>query len=173
MNSTITYKLISDTSTKSDSMSLYYNTSTGANGYYSVFHNVDEWITDEVPWFKPKIHLTDFDKTKHALKIEERIESWLLENYDRYELIECGNYICDVIQEKAYELVSDHIDALIEEMEIIDENSNPIASETIIEAIINEIDFCVLYDVADEIINAPITMEEKLAEIGMSYRDFL
>jgi hypothetical protein len=42
-----------------------------------------------------------------------------------------------------------------------------------VDAIIQEIDVDSLYDLVEDILHAPITMEEKLAEVGMSIRDFL
>jgi hypothetical protein len=150
-------------------ISWYYDSNTTSSGnYYTYTDNVDEWITDEIQWIKPTLRVEDVNVNTCALKAEETIETWLTDNYDKYELLDCGSYIYDVIQEHAYEVVSDIVAKLSKDVDLECEDD-----EVIIQAVLNEIDFDALYDVVEDIINAPITMEDKLAEIGMSYRDFL
>ena len=97
---------------------------------------------------------------------EERMEEYIQDNYDRYMINEYGSYIYQMIQEKAYDLASELVEEAKEDY-IIDNE------EQVIESILEEIDFDSLYDLIEDILNAPITMEEKLADIGMSMRDFL
>lgn len=97
---------------------------------------------------------------------EERMEEYIMNNYDRYDIQEYGSYIYQMIQEKAYDFASEVVNEAEDEYIISDEDA-------VIETIMEEIDFDSLYDLVEDILNAPITMEEKLADIGMSMRDFL
>lgn len=155
------------------------STMNGSNGNYIYYSNLadvsytmisDEWMVDEeMEWMPPsKLTPQDVDVLKCALQAEETLEQWLIDNYDRYELMDCGGYIYDITQEQAYTVVSDIIEKLAKDVNMECEDE-----EAIIQAVLENIDFDSLYTVAEDIINAPITMEEKLAEVGMSYRDFL
>lgn len=72
-----------------------------------------------------------------------------------------------MIQEKAYDFASEVVEEAKNDEYIIDDE------ESVVDAIMQEIDFDSLYDLVEDILHAPITMEEKLAEVGMSIRDFL
>lgn len=98
---------------------------------------------------------------------EERLEGYIQDNYDRYTVHEYGSYIYQMIQEKAYDFASEVVEEAKNDEYIIDDE------ESVVDAIIQEIDFDSLYDLVEDILHAPITMEEKLAEVGMSIRDFL
>lgn len=98
---------------------------------------------------------------------EERLEGYIQDNYDRYTVHEYGSYIYQMIQEKAYDFASEVVEEAKNDEYIIDDE------ESVVDAIMQEIDFDSLYDLVEDILHAPITMEEKLAEVGMSIRDFL
>ena len=139
--------------------------------------NCNEYFIDEEGFF-----CVNYDKIKPVLTIEEmensamanilvsaienELEEYIYDNFDRYELIEYGSYIYSVIQEKAYEFIGKAVDKAKEEYDIEDEDKY-------VDGLFEAIDFDSLYDMVDDVINAPMTTEEKLAEIGMSYRDFL
>lgn len=105
-------------------------------------------------------------KTKLVPTTEERLEGYIQDNYDRYIVHEYGSYIYQMIQEKAYDIASEVVEEAKEDYDIRDE-------EAVIDAILEEVDFDSLYDLVEDILHAPITMEERLAEVGMSIRDFL
>ena len=183
----------SDSSTSTGMMSnrLFnpYSTSTGTSNLtikytdssYSIFPKTgmtcNEYFIDEEGFFcvnydkaKPVLTIKEMENSAMAntlvSAIENELEEYIYDNFDRYELIEYGSYIYSVIQEKAYEFIGKAIDKIKEDYDIEDEDKYA-------DGLFEAIDFDSLYDVVDDVINAPMTTEEKLAEIGMSYRDFL
>ncbi len=160
-------------SSSQSTISWYTESTTGGIDYDTITHpyeNIDGtlgFIPNFWEMIKPIMDMQSFLRGQYVSQVEERLEEFLLDNYDRYEIVEYGHYIYDVIQEKAYEIASEIIEKLKDEVSFND------TDEIIIEAMLAEVDFESLYDVVDDILNAPITMEEKLAEVGMSYRDFL
>lgn len=101
--------------------------------------------------------------------IEEKIEQYIYNNFDRYYIQEAGECIYSIITEKAYEIT----EKVITEQENYDLPSEQKIVEKIIEVAYNAINFTNMYEIIDDILNQPITMEEKLADVGMSYKDFL
>lgn len=101
--------------------------------------------------------------------IEDEIEDFIYNNFDRYYIQEAGECIYSVLTEKAYEIT----EKVITEQENYDLPSEQKMVEEIIEVAYNAINFTNMYKIIDDILNQPITMEEKLAEVGMSYKDFL
>lgn len=113
------------------------------------------------------------DSLRLALIAEEKLEECILEeyiqeNFDKSYIQECNSYIYQKIQDKAYDITYEVIDEAKEEyyMNAVDEDS-------LAEYIMDNIDFNSLYDLVEDIFHAPITMAEKLSEIGMSNKDFL
>lgn len=100
--------------------------------------------------------------------IEDEIEDFIYNNFDRYYIQEAGECIYSVLTEKAYEIT----EKVITEQENYDLPSEQKMVEKIIEVAYNAINFTNMYEIIDDILNQPITMEEKLAEVGMSYKDF-
>ena len=115
---------------------------------------------------KMKLELISSEILKFVPTIEEKIEEHILNNYDKYDFKEKGSYVYQIIQEKAYEFIHESIKEAKEEYDIPDEDK-------IIEIIMEEIDFDSLYELIEDTLHAPITIEEKLIDIGMSYKDFL
>lgn len=126
------------------------------------------FYNEEVIDIKYKTILTPkkISRTRLVPTTEERLEGYIQDNYDRYIVQEYGTYIYQMIQEKAYDIASEIIEEAKDEYDIQDEDA-------VIEAIIEEIDFDSMYELVEDILHAPITMEEKLADVGMSIRDFL
>lgn len=116
--------------------------------------------------YKDLLKPEDTPKDKLALKAEERMEEYIQDNYDRNTIQDYGHHIYQIIQEKTCNIVSDIVDMLEEEYVIPDKDA-------IIEIIIDEIDFNSLYEIADSILDAPISFEDRLAEVGMSIKDFI
>jgi hypothetical protein len=115
--------------------------------------------------FKPMVIKRTISR-KLVPTTEERLEEYIQENYDRYIIGEYGSYVYQMIQQKAYDIASEVVEEAKEDYTIDDE-------DIVIESIMEEIDFDSLYDLIEDILHAPITMEEKLADVGMSMRDFL
>lgn len=101
-----------------------------------------------------------------AFNAEEKLEEYIYEHFDRCDILEMGTYIYQIIREKAYDIIIEILDEAKEDY-IIDNE------EQVVDVIIENIDFDSLYELVDDIVHAPQTMEEKLAEVGMSQKDFL
>ena len=108
----------------------------------------------------------EISETTLVLTTEERLENYIEDHCDRYIVNEYGSHIYQMIQEKAYDIASEVVEEAKEEYDIQDEDE-------IIETIVKAIDFDSIYDLVEDILHAPITMEEKLADVGMSISDFL
>ena len=48
-----------------------------------------------------------------------------------------------------------------------------LCNKELIDVLFEAIDLNYFYEIIDDIPNQPITMEEKMADVGMSYKDFL
>lgn len=120
-------------------------------------YNYKAWLTPE-----------KIGRAKLVPETEERLENYIQENFDRYYIQEHGEYICQIIEEKAYDIIEEVLEDAREQYNIADEKI-----DDIVETIFKEIDFDSLYELVDDIEDAPITMEEKLADIGMSISDFI
>ena len=71
-----------------------------------------------------------------------------------------------MLTEKAYEITEDIITNQNEYMIVCNESE-------LIDVLFEAIDLNYFYEIIDDIPNQPITMEEKMAEVGISYKDFL
>ena len=161
------YKIYSNYSNYTNPIDSYWN-------YGTSFTPVDQnsiigsiTYCDEVINTKETLTLKAIPNSNLISLVEERIEEHILDNYDKQELKESGHYIYQIVQEKAYELASEALKEAEEEWIV------PSETDELIEAILKEIDFDSIYDTIDNILDAPITMEDKLSEVGMSIRDFL
>ena len=98
--------------------------------------------------------------------VEEAIEKYIYDIFDRYYIKEHGPYVYSMLTEKAYEFTEDIITNQNEYMIVCDESE-------LIDVLLEAIDLNYFYEIIDDIPNQPITMEEKMADVGMSYKDFL
>lgn len=152
-----------------------YNTGGNTRIIQTLYDNMGNIVKT----YENTMNTVDFDYhyrtilTKRAISrqlvptTEERLEGYIQDNYDRYTVHEYGSYIYQMIQEKAYDFASEVVEETKNDEYIIDNE------ESVVDTIMQEIDFDSLYDLVEDILHAPITMEEKLAEVGMSIRDFL
>ena len=101
--------------------------------------------------------------------VENKILDYIYEK-DKYFIQDTGSYIYSLIDDKIYEFSQ----SIIQEM-LKDNYTLPYGKteDDVISEIISFIDMSIIYEAIDEILNAPITMEEKLAEVGMSIKDFI
>ena len=98
--------------------------------------------------------------------VEEAIEKYIYDTFDRYYIKEHGSYVYSMLTEKAYEITEDIITNQDEYMIVCSESE-------LIDVLFEAIDLNYFYEIIDDIPNQPITMEEKMADVGMSYKDFL
>ena len=98
--------------------------------------------------------------------VEEAIEKYIYDIFDRYYIKEHGSYVYSMLTEKAYEITEDIITNQDEYMIVCSESE-------LIDVLFEAIDLNYFYEIIDDIPNQPITMEEKMADVGMSYKDFL
>lgn len=170
-------RIIYDNAYKWDTISNSYgnltitstNGSTTISGIYSPYYKRSDFYYDEISLNCKTILNKRVISKKLVPETEERTEEYIKDNCDRYMIDEYGaSYIYQIIQEKAYEFASEIIEEAKEDY-IINEGEE----DSFIDSIIEEVDFDSLYELIDDIQQAPITMEDKLAEVGMSIRDFL
>ena len=153
-----------------DSDSITYLYSSSSSPYFSspylktnynyggVIESVLENLLDE---------LTHDNVVEKMMKsVEEAIEKYIYNTFDKYHIKECDSYIYSILTEKIYEIISDIIINQDEYITIVNQDE-------LIDIVFNEVDLNYFYDMIDDILNQPITMEEKMADVGMSYKDFL
>lgn len=137
-------------------------------------HDIENYFNYATAFHNLKSHFNTLTgHLKLALTVEEKLEEYILEeyiqgNFDKDYIQECGSYIYQKIQDQAYDFAY----KVIEEAEK-DCYMNAVDEDSLVEHIMDNIDFNSLYDLIENISQAPITMEEKLSEIGMSNKDFL
>ena len=147
-----------------------YNTSTTNGGFWDTVYTTVSYTNGM--GYTINYHTKTILQVENAIKIfvpiiEDKMEEYISTEFDKYYIVDMGHYIYQIIQEKAYDIASEVVESEKEEYCYTPDE------ETIIDAIIDNIDFESLYELMDDILNAPSTMEEKLAEVGMSYADFL
>ena len=145
---------------------LEYSDTQSGTSILQIFY--DEFINNGI-YDSSCLLTTDNVVDKVLDSIEDEIEDFIYNNFDRYYIQEVGECIYSVLTEKAYEIT----EKVITEQENYDLPSEQKMIEEIIEVAYNAINFTNMYEIIDDILNQPITMEEKLAEVGMSYKDFL
>lgn len=114
-----------------------------------------------------RIDSSNIDKHLDVLvdKAQERVIEYIQGHYDKYDIQEHQSYMYQIITDKSYDII---IALLDEDYEVNDNDF-----DSIVEQIQGELDFAEFYEVVDDILHTAMTMEEKLAEVGMSYRDFI
>lgn len=179
---------ISDYEVSVTDLTYAYTTSSSTNKYtlntLNVWHETSEFDVKQKDT-SVMIDINRITKVTHLItRIEEKIIDYVYEHFNNYINDDIA-YICQDIQEKSYEIVygllesedgyvfdyieDDYMDNYIGDY--IDDYDSSV--EQLTDLILKEIDFNSIYDLVDELSKQPITMEEKLADIGMSQRDFL
>lgn len=152
--------LIQITSTSSSS------SHTTINYYYGNGDTIESFIIDE-SYYPDVDELTKDNVVEKMMKyVEEAIEKYIYDTFDRYYIQEYGSYVYSMLTEKAYEITGDIITNQDEYVIICDKDK-------LIDVLFEAIDLNYFYGIIDNIPNQPITMEEKMADVGMSYKDFL
>lgn len=134
--------------------------------YYGNGDTIENFIIDE-SYYPDVDELTKDNVVEKMMKyVEEAIEKYIYDTFDRYYIQEYGSYVYSMLTEKAYEITEDIITNQDEYVIICDKDK-------LIDVLFEAIDLNYFYGIIDDIPNQPITMEEKMADVGMSYKDFL
>lgn len=134
------------------------------NYYYGNGDTIESFVIDE--GYYPEELTKDNVVEKMMKYVEEAIEKYIYDTFDRYYIKEHGSYVYSMLTEKAYEITEDIITNQDEYMIVCNESE-------LIDVLFEAIDLNYFYEIIDDIPNQPITMEEKMADAGMSYKDFL
>ena len=136
--------------------------STIINYYYEDI--IENFVIDE-KYYSEKLKKDNVVEKKMKY-VEEKIEEYIYDTFDKYYIKEYGSYVYSILTEKAYEITEDIITNQDEYMIVCDESE-------LIDVLFEAIDLNYFYEIIDDIPNQSITMEEKMADVGMSYKDFL
>lgn len=93
----------------------------------------------------------------------------ILNDYYKEDLYLMGSYCYQKISDEVYQYIRDLI---INEYDFSDDGWD-IMYDALADLVYERVDFSYIWQAIDEVTNAPMTMEEKLAEVGMSVKDFL
>ena len=146
--------------------------------YYNIAYKIglddsDNMVIKYYNEFSLKSEVVTFEKELESRNIIDEVENllkdYVLEHFNRYDIQEIGSYIYNVADEKAYALLCNYIDELHENYYFNEEYDVNNYAEKYYE----DIDIYCIDEIIDDILNAPVTMEEKLADVGMSIKDFL
>lgn len=137
---------------------------TTINYYYGNGDTIESFVIDE--GYYPDELTKDNVVEKMMKYVEEAIEKYIYDTFDRYYIKEHGPYVYSMLTEKAYDIVEDIITNQDEYMIVCNESE-------LIDVLFEAIDLNYFYEIIDDIPNQPITMEEKMVDAGMSYKDFL
>ena len=148
------------------------------NKYYSIAYkigldNSDNMVIEYYDEFSMKSEVVTFEKELESKDIVDEVENllkdYVLEHFNRYDIQEMGSCIYNVADEKAYDLLCNYIDELHEDYDFEEEYD----VDNYAKKYYGDIDIYCINEIIDDILNAPVTMEEKLADVGMSIKDFL
>lgn len=147
--------------------------------YYNIAYKIglddsDNMVIKYYNEFSLKSEVVTFEKELESRNIIDEVENllkdYVLEHFNRYDIQEMGSCIYNVADEKAYDLLCNYIDELHENY-YFDEEEYDV--DNYAEKYYGDIDIYCIDEIIDDILNAPVTMEEKLADVGMSIKDFL
>ena len=147
--------------------------------YYNIAYKIglddsDNMVIKYYNEFSLKSEIVTFEKELESRNIIDEVENllkdYVLEHFNKYDIQEMGSCIYNVADEKAYDLLCNYIDELHENY-YFDEEEYDV--DNYAEKYYGDIDIYCIDEIIDDILNAPVTMEEKLADVGMSIKDFL
>ena len=147
--------------------------------YYNIAYKIglddsDNMVIKYYNEFSLKSEVVTFEKELESRNIIDEVENllkdYVLEHFNRYDIQEMGSCIYNVADEKAYDLLCNYIDELHENY-YFDEEYYDVNNYA--EKYYGDIDIYCIDEIIDDILNASVTMEEKLADVGMSIKDFL
>ena len=146
--------------------------------YYNIAYKIglddsDNMVIKYYNEFSLKSEVVTFEKELESRNIIDEVENllkdYVLEHFNKYDIQEMDSCIYNVADEKAYDLLCNYIDELHENYYFDEEyDVNNYAKKYY-----GDIDIYCIDEIIDDILNAPVTMKEKLADVGMSIKDFL
>ena len=154
----------------------------GAIKYYNIAYKIglddsDNMVIKYYNEFSLKSEVVTFEKELESRNIIDEVENllkdYVLEHFNRYDIQEMGSCIYNVADEKAYDLLCNYINELHENYYFDEEYDEEYDVDNYAEKYYRDIDIYCIDEIIDDILNAPVTMEEKLADVGMSIKDFL
>lgn len=98
-------------------------------------------------------------------KLQSKLIEYIQENYDKYDILWNREYMYSIIEEKSYDIGMDLIKK--------EYKTRPEEQEDIVETICKEIDYDEFDDLFEDMINYSSSIEDKLADLGMSQKDFI
>lgn len=113
--------------------------------------------------------ITSNDAEDIAVEAREYGICYILENFDREAVIEAGSNLYQVVSDKVYQFIED---TLYENYNFGD-GWDEMMHGAVIDVISEQISWSEIWEAIDMVLEAPITFEEKLREIGMSITDFI
>ena len=150
--------------------------------YYNIAYKIglddsDNMVIKYYNEFSLKSEVITFEKELESRNIIDEVENllkdYVLEHFNRYDIQEMGSCIYNVADEKAYDLLCNYINELHENYYFDEEYDEEYDVDNYAEKYYRDIDIYCIDEIIDDILNAPVTMEEKLADVGMSIKDFL
>ena len=150
--------------------------------YYNIAYKIglddsDNMVIKYYNEFSLKSEVITFEKELESRNIIDEVENllkdYVLEHFNRYDIQEMGSCIYNVADEKAYDLLCNYINELHENYYFDEEYDEEYDVDNYAEKYYRDIDIYCIDEIIDDILNAHVTMEEKLADIGMSIKDFL
>ena len=148
------------------------------NKYYNIAYkigldNSDNMVIEYYDEFSMKSEVVTFEKELESKDIVDEVENllkdYVLEHFNRYDIQEICSYIYNIADEKAYDLLCNYIDKLHEDYDFEEEYD----VDNYAKKYYGDIDIYCINEIIDDILNAPVTMAEQLADVGMSIKDFL
>lgn len=149
--------------------------------YYNIAYKIglddsDNMVIKYYNEFSLKSEVVTFEKELESRNIIDEVENllkdYVLEHFNRYDIQEMGSCIYNVADEKAYDLLCNYINELHENYYFDEEYDEEYDVDNYAEKYYRDIDIYCIDEIIDDILNA-VTMEEKLADVGMSIKDFL
>ena len=146
--------------------------------YYNIAYKIglndsDNMVIKYYDEFSMKSEVVTFEKELESKDIVDEVENllkdYVLEHFNRYDIQEIGSYIYNIADEKAYDLLCNYIDKLHEDYDFEEEYD----VDNYAKKYYGDIDIYCINEIIDDILDVPVTMEEKLADVGMSIKDFL
>ena len=154
-------------------MKMYMNNGNNTEEYITYNSSTGEILNESYYTMTQKLYVQELtiqkvleDKSIIS-NIEDKLRDYIQDNFDKYSIQGMGSYVCQHLTDKAYDITEKYLNELQEEYNFKDSEYD------IADAIIQAIDFDDLYELVNDILNAPITFEEKLSDVGMSIHDFI
>lgn len=116
-----------------------------------------------------KTSITENETEILAEEMEEFGRQYIYEHYDSYDIKELGSDLYQIVSEKTYENLNEHIRDKYD----FSEDNWDMMYGAIADIVFERINFSKIWEAVDDILEAPSTMEDKLRDVGMSMKDFL